>query len=63
MRHRSVFSLPREIRWDAAAKQLVSRPVAELTRLYVYLVVVFSPDTRLTFVSFLYNGARGQGAV
>jgi hypothetical protein len=33
MRHRSVFSLPREIRWDAAAAQLVSRPVAELASL------------------------------
>ena len=30
MRHRSVLSLPREILWDVAAGQLVSRPVEEL---------------------------------
>ena len=33
MRHRSVLSLPREILWDQAAKQLISRPVAEITSL------------------------------
>ena len=33
MRHRSVLSLPREIRWDEEAKQLISRPVAELAGL------------------------------
>lgn len=33
MRHRSVLSLPREIRWDEQAGCLISRPVAELARL------------------------------
>lgn len=34
MRHRSVLSLVRQIVWDRAAAQLVSRPVAELDRLH-----------------------------
>jgi len=51
MRHRSVFSLPREIRWDAAAAQLVSRPVAELASLRNASVIdnlrfVVQPDSR-----------------
>eukprot|EP01052_Picozoa_sp_SAG31_P047607 SAG31_NODE_9599_length_1252_cov_11.466321_1_plen_282_part_01 len=33
MSHRSVLSLPRELLWDSAVSQLISRPVAELKML------------------------------